>query len=132
MSYPLPVLLSPAEVWDHVDPLAPGLAADPQRHALDQLPYVRLMGLGFERLCYELLLAEGENPRFFGQSGQADLGVDIICESSGRLACYQCKNLSTKPEWSQVRDAIAKFEADWLNRADLPCPTELVSCIKFP
>src|SRR6185369_15056711 len=71
-------LLSLAEVWDRVDPLSPDLQANPAQLGLGALPYQELKGPGFERLCYELLVAEGHSPRFFGRSGEMDYGVDII------------------------------------------------------
>jgi len=59
---------------------------------LVELPYAKLKGPGFERLCYETLLAQGHAPRFFGDSGQKDLGVDIIEETGNVHTVYQCKN----------------------------------------
>jgi len=105
-------LLSPAEVWDRVDPLARDLGADPAEAGLADLPYDPLGGPGFERLCYELLVAEGNSPRFFGRSGQRDYGVDILVEDGDERRVYQCKNLAEIPFWTAVRDAVSKFEAD--------------------
>lgn len=125
-------LLSPGEVWDRVDPLAPDLGADPQRAGLADLPYGKLLGPGFERLCYELLVAEGHSPRFFGRSGQKDYGVDIIVEAGETRTVYQCKDLMAAPTWTEVRDAVAKFESDWLGEAGLPCPQRFVYCCPHP
>src|SRR5215212_6073003 len=88
-----PELLSPSEVWDRVDPLGVNLTADPLVHGLGSLPYHLLLGPGFERLCYELLVAEGHSPRFFGRSGQRDYGVDLVVERGSTRTVFQCKNL---------------------------------------
>src|SRR5436305_14616353 len=107
---PPPTLLSPTEVWNRVDPLFPDLGADPAVMGLEALPYRELQGPGFERLCFELLVAEGHLPRFFGRSGQKDYGVDIVVEAGTKRTVYQCKNLTTEPPWTDIRDAITKFE----------------------
>ncbi|MGQ0571664.1 MAG: hypothetical protein ACT4P5_19345 [Armatimonadota bacterium] len=125
-------LLSPGEVWDRVDPLAPDLDLDPGRAGLADLPYAKLLGPGFERLCYELLVAEGHSPRFFGRSGQRDYGVDIVVETGDTRTVYQCKNIAAAPAWTDVRDAVAKFESDWLGTADLPSPHCFVYCCPHP
>ena len=125
-------LLSPDEVWDRVDPLAPDLGADPAVFGLGDLPYPQLLGPGFERLCYELLVAEGHSPRFFGRSGQRDYGVDIVVEAGDTRTVYQCKNIAAAPAWTDVRDAVAKFESDWLGEAGLPCPQRFVYCCPHP
>ncbi|MFH1719613.1 MAG: hypothetical protein ABIF19_19860 [Planctomycetota bacterium] len=125
-------LLSSAEVWDRVDPLAPDLGADPAAMGLGELPYAQLSGPQFERLCYELLVAEGLSPRFFGRTGQRDYGVDIIVELGETRRVYQCKNFAHEPKWAEVRDAVTKFEADWLIGADLPRPQQFVYCCPHP
>jgi hypothetical protein len=125
-------LLSPGEVWDRVDPLAPDLGADPAVAGLADLPYGRLGGPGFERLCYEVLGSEGHSPRFFGRSGQRDYGVDIVVEAADERGVYQCKNLAEAPSWTAVRDAVSKFETDWLGEAGLPRPTAFVYCCPHP
>jgi len=125
-------ILSPPEIWERIDPLAPDLGADPGVAGLAHLPYDRLGGVGFERLCYEVLVAEGQSPRFFGRSGQRDYGVDIVVEAGDERSVYQCKNLAEVPSWTAVRDAVAKFEADWLGEADLPRPAAFVYCCPHP
>jgi len=57
---------------------------------LGVLPYGQLRGLGFERLCYELLVTDGHAPRFFGRSGQRDFEVDILAEAGEVRTVYQC------------------------------------------
>ena len=126
------VLLSPYENWDRVDPLAPDLGAEPSVAGLAELPYAQLQGPGFERLCYELLVAESHSPRFFGRSGQPDYGVDIISEAGDTRTVYQCKNFADAPAWTKVRDAVSKFESDWLGNAGLPPPTAYVYCCPHP
>ena len=125
-------LLSPREIWDRVDPLVADMGVDPSIAGLDNLPYAKLLGPGFERLCYELLVTEGHSPRFFGRSGQRDYGVDIIVETGGTRTVYQCKNLTASPSWTEVRDAVTKFESDWLDEAGLPHPDAYVYCCPHP
>ncbi len=120
--------LTPDEVWSRLDPLRPSLDADPARHGLSDLPYAQLDGPGFERLCYELLVAEGATPRFFGRRGQKDFEVDIIVDRPEPSTLYQCKNLSEPPSWSQVREVVKRFEQQWLGAADLPPPKTFVYC----
>lgn len=122
--------LAPIEVWDRQDPLAPDLALNPD--GLGTLPYGQLKGPGFERLCYELLLAQGLMPRFFGRSGQADYGVDIIVEQAQTLSVFQCKNLAAPPSWQAISQAVQTFESDWLHHAGLPRPTRFVYCCPHP
>jgi hypothetical protein len=124
--------LTPDDVWSRLDPLQPDLDADPGRDGLADLPYAQLKGPGFERLCYELLVAEGATPRFFGRSGQADLGVDIIVDRPAPSTLYQCKNLTEPPGWREIRDAVEKFEQQWLGAADLPRPQAFVYCCPQP
>ncbi|HBB15631.1 MAG TPA: hypothetical protein DCZ97_01025 [Syntrophus sp. (in: bacteria)] len=125
-------LLSSAEVWDRIDPLAPDLGTDPVVMGLGALPYAQLSCPQFERLCYELLVAEGFSPRFFGRRGQRDYGVDIIVESGEKRRVYQCKNFAHEPKSAELRDAVAKFEADWLIGANLPRPQQFVYCCPQP
>ncbi len=125
-------LLSPNEIWNRVDPLASDMGVEPSVANLADLPYAKLMGAGFERLCYELLVAEGHSPRFFGRSGQPDYGVDIVVETDGTRTVYQCKNLTAMPSWTDVRDAVTKFEIDWLDKAGLPHPDAFVYCCPHP
>jgi hypothetical protein len=127
-----PVLLSPPEVWDRLDPLGPDLNAVPSVAGLGALPYHELLGPGFERLCYELLVAEGYCPRFFGRSGQTDYGVDIITETDNKRTVYQCKNLKDAPGWTKIRDAVHEFESRWLRQAGLPSPVGYVYCCPHP
>ena len=124
--------LTPDEVWSRLDPLQPSLDTDPARDGLGDLPYPQLKGPGFERLCYELLVAEGATPRFFGRSGQKDLEVDIIVDRPGPGTLYQCKNLSDPPSWGQVQRTLERFEEQWLGDAGLPRPTAYVYCCPHP
>jgi len=78
---------------------------------LAALPYFRLAGPGFERLIYELLQAGNQRPWFFGRTGQAQYGIDIVTEVAGHQDVYQCKNYADVPSWPKVRDAVAKFES---------------------
>ncbi len=121
-------LLSPTEVWDRVDPLATDLGADPPVAGLAALPYAQLLGPGFERLCYELLVAEGYSPRFFGLSGQRDYGVDVILEVDKTRTVFQCKNLAKAPTFSDVRNAVTKFQTDWVQQAGLRPPDRFIYC----
>src|ERR1700730_2924725 len=59
------------------------------------LPYGLLGGDGLERLCALLLIAEGQAPRYFGKSGVADYGVDVVVSDGANCVVYQCKNVAT-------------------------------------
>ncbi|HEU4432974.1 MAG TPA: hypothetical protein VFR51_06225, partial [Pyrinomonadaceae bacterium] len=124
--------LSFDEVWNRVDPLATDLSLDPAQAGLASLPYSELNGPGFERLIYELLLSENQRPWFFGCSGQAQYGIDIVTDISGEQYVYQCKNYAVVPSWPEVRAALTKFESEWLNDMSLPAPREFVYCCPQP
>ena len=124
--------LTRVDVWSRLNPLEPSLDADPSRDGLADLPYALLGSAGFERLCYELLVAEGKAPRFFGRNGQADLGVDIIVDGPESSTLYQCKNLSAAPTFADVRQAVERFERQWLGAADLPRPKVYIYCCPQP
>ena len=94
----------------------------------DSLPYEKLGGPGFERLCYLLLLTRGHSPLFFGSSGQAQRGIDLLVEEDGERVVYQCKNVKN----FSTPDAIAalkKFEVEWLQPTHLPKPKRFVLCL---
>ncbi len=91
------------------------------------LPYLDLGGPGFERLLFLLLLADGHAPRYFGRSGQAQYGIDLVVPVDDTHHVYQCKNTATFPP-AAMRDALTKFEAEWLSRDDLPRPSCFVLC----
>jgi hypothetical protein len=119
-------------VWDRVDPLGADLGVNPEEAGLAGLPYSLLSGAQFERLIYELLQSENQRPWFFGRSGQAQYGIDIVTQVSGKQDVYQCKNYKEVPAWSDVRDAVQKFESEWLNDMSLPAPREFVYCCPQP
>src|SRR5438552_6735350 len=87
----------------------------------DSLPYEKLGGPGFERLCYLLLLTHGHSPLFFGSSGQAQRGIDLLVEENGERVVYQCKNVKNFSPPDMVA-AWKKFEFEWLQPTDLPKP----------
>ena len=95
---------------------------------LETLPFHGLGGPGFERLCYELLVAQGDEPRFFGRSGQPQYGVDLVAEKPGRTEVYQCKNLGSPPSSGDLTKYLEMFETEWLKKAGLPRPTRFVIC----
>src|SRR5258708_5563355 len=121
-----PKPLSPVVVWDRVDPLAADCGADPAIAGLAELPYFTLGGPRFERLVYELLQTENQQPWFFGRAGQAQYGVDIVTEVAGYQTIYQCKNYAKPPSFPEVRDAVTKFESEWLSDMNLPAPKGFV------
>src|ERR1051326_7891669 len=92
--------LGPAEVGHCVTPYfdAPRIVLA----ELDTLPYHELDGPGLERLCYELLLANGYEPRFFGRRGQPQYGVDLVAEKAGRIEVFQCKNTRRPPATTEL------------------------------
>lgn len=95
---------------------------------IDSLPYHSLGGARFERLCYEILLSNGYEPRFFGRGGQAQHGVDLLAEQAGRTTVYQCKNLSAPPTSRELNKYLDRFEQQWLDEAGLPRPDRFVIC----
>ncbi len=95
---------------------------------LETLPYGRLGGPGFERLCFEILLSRGYKPRFFGRSGQAQFEVDLLGTKDGRTEVFQCKNLAKAPSAAQLEDYLHSFEQQWLGAANLPRPQRYVIC----
>jgi hypothetical protein len=119
------------DVWDRIDPLVTPFSGGPDP-APGSLPYSLLGGAGFERLCYELLVAEGYAPRFFGVSGQPDYGVDVILEVDHTRTVFQCKNLKDKPSFSDVAEAVTKLKTDWIDGQGLPAPGTFVYCCPQP
>jgi hypothetical protein len=78
-----------------------------------QLPFASLKGPGFERLCFHLLLAQGRSPRFFGESGSAQFGIDLIVSDGCSCEAFQCKNVVGYNAKNLRRD-LQKFEREWL------------------
>jgi uncharacterized protein YoaH (UPF0181 family) len=99
---------------------------------VDTLPYNDLEGPGFERLCFELLISFGYEPRFFGRSGQLQYGIDLVAERDGKTEVYQCKNLSKVPSAKNLREYLDTFEREWLISNDLPKPDRFVICCPQP
>jgi hypothetical protein len=99
----------------------------------ETLPYEKLGGEGFERLCYLILLNENKGciPHYFGRKGQADHGVDLtLQDKKGDYTVYQCKNWSYKDNLS-VKE-FTKFFNDsndqWVKEQDLPKPGRFILC----
>jgi DNA polymerase III delta prime subunit/uncharacterized protein YoaH (UPF0181 family) len=99
---------------------------------VESLPYNDLKGPGFERLCFELLISFGYEPRFFGRTGQLQYGVDLVAERGGKTEVYQCKNLSKVPSGNDLREYLQTFESEWLIRNELPRPDRFVICCPQP
>lgn len=93
----------------------------------DSLPYDKLEGPGLERLCYSLIVAQGGVPRFFGNPGQAQYGIDLIVGDGDGYTVYQCKNVSSF-ERGNMDAALKLFEKKWLGHPQLPRPTKFVLC----
>ncbi|MBW2738308.1 MAG: hypothetical protein JRE64_05540, partial [Deltaproteobacteria bacterium] len=93
----------------------------------DSLPYHQLGGLGLERLCYLLLLDQGKVPRYFGNSGQKQYGIDLLVTHGDDTIVYQCKNKASFPPY-QMKTALKTLETEWLACQKLPKPTEFVLC----
>jgi DNA polymerase III delta prime subunit len=120
---------------DNRDPAASLLRAGfspitiPTTDIKDSLPYNKLDWRSFERLCYQILLAEGEIPHLFGDFGSRQYGIDIIMLKEKDNIVYQCKNVESVRE-GDLREILEKFEKDWLNdRPHLPTPKKFVLCI---
>jgi len=96
--------------------------------ASGSLPYGRLGGPGFERLCFHLLLAEGQAPRFWGRSGQAQQGIDLILSDGAVTTVFQCKNHAHFGT-EELQKALDKFETEWLSkRPHLGKPSTFILC----
>ena len=113
------------DLFHQFDPLLPNLESTIFPEGCFELPYYMLGGPGFERAIYELLLSMKRQPRFFGKSGDAQYGIDIITGESSGVVVYQCKNLKECPRLSEVKRAVELFKAEWLSRK-LPVPEEFV------
>ncbi|MFX0200113.1 MAG: hypothetical protein ACFFCW_28670 [Candidatus Hodarchaeota archaeon] len=97
----------------------------------DSLPYHQLGGPGLERLCYLLLLAVDKVPRYFGKPGQKQYGVDLLVTEGEKTTVYQCKNFASF-SLVKVKQALQHFEQEWLDKEELPRPTEFVLCCPLP
>lgn len=96
----------------------------------ESLPFNKLDGNGFERLCYQLILAEGKYPRFFGKSGSKDYGVDLVLMDGSNCIVYQCKNYSNLKSFteSKMKAILNEFKNEWLAKLE-PKPKKFVLCI---
>jgi len=95
---------------------------------LETLPYGKLGGQGFERLIFELLVAQGYTPRFFGRSGQAQPEVDIVATKDGKTDVFSCKNLAEKISLEKLQERLDRFEQKWLKQEGLPKPDSFIIC----
>lgn len=92
------------------------------------LPYASIGGPGFERLCFHLLLSQGHKPRFFGRSGQAQYGIDLIVSDGDRSSVYQCKNKQVYTA-DDLRSDLDLFAKKWLvERPELVAPDRFILC----
>lgn len=94
--------------------------------AHDSLAYNQLGGPGLERLCYSLVLAEGRIPRYFGNPGQKQYGIDLLITCGDDCTVYQCKNVNSFTRQNMLK-ALRRFE-EWLGQEQLPRPTKFVLC----
>ena len=97
----------------------------------DSLPYHQLRGAGLERLCYSLILAHGGVPRYFGNPGQEQYGIDLIVSDGIECVVYQCKNVNAFTR-RNMAEALHLFEEKWLGHPKLPSPTKFVLCSPLP
>src|SRR5919205_416945 len=97
----------------------------------DSLPYQQLGGAGLERMCYSLILAQGDVPRYFGNPGQEQYGIDLVVSDGAECAVYQCKNVSAFTR-RNMAEALRLFEEQWLGHPKLPSPTKFVLCCPLP
>ncbi|WP_437854085.1 AAA family ATPase [Sorangium sp. So ce363] len=88
--------------------------AQPAPGPWDTLPYERIGGLGFERLCFHILVAHGHVPRYFGTNGQAQYGIDLICGNGLCCTVYQCKNVK-QIRMHHLESWLKHFESNWLS-----------------
>jgi hypothetical protein len=96
------------------------------------LPYEKLGGEGFERLCFLYLLSQNKNPHFFARQGQPDFGVDLTSRmADGSFTLYQCKNRKeTRKKFSRSEflDIFEEFNNRWVREQGLPKPGSFVLC----
>ena len=120
--------LSAKEREELLDPFPVESVIEPTLN--NSLPYEELDGLRFERLCYEILCCDGKNPRYNGNSGQQDYGVDIVTEHQDTVTVYQCKNIkdrqSLKATASDIKSAYSKVVERWVGKQKLPNPKQFV------
>jgi hypothetical protein len=83
------------------------------------LPYHDLGPRGLERLCFQLLVQNRYVPRFFGEPGQAQYGIDLLVDTETGSRVYQCKNLDHSPSVGEIRTATEKFQNEWLRDHEL-------------
>lgn len=105
------------------------MQATPSRS--DSLPYHQIGGAGLERLCYSLILAQGRIPRYFGNPGQEQYGIDLVVSDGAECVVYQCKNVNAFNHRNMAK-ALHLFEAKWLGHPKLPSPTKFVLCCPLP
>ena len=112
-----------------VEHLREAFFSQPLERGLDghHLDYHGLEGPGLERLCFLLLLADGRNPRFFGKSGDAQYGIDLLVDDGRSSIVYQCKNLARYSR-AMLKEALEKFADEWLTRPHLRRPERFVLC----
>jgi hypothetical protein len=91
------------------------------------LPYDHLDAYAFERLCFLLLLDQGEQPRYWGRRGQAQQGIDLIFSNGCDSTVYQCKHHGRFTA-TELEIAVHKFEREWLSRPELGRPQKFVLC----
>lgn len=91
------------------------------------LPYPPSNGPWLERLCFLLLRSQGFVPRYFGNSGQKDRGVDLLVTSGDQFFVYQCKNVQSFLP-GDMEKALNRFEDEWLKSSGLPKPNKFILC----
>ncbi|HLG12931.1 MAG TPA: hypothetical protein VJH03_00185 [Blastocatellia bacterium] len=91
------------------------------------LPYPPSNGPWLERLCFLLLRSQGFVPRYFGNPGQKDRGVDLLVTSGDQLFVYQCKNVQSFLPGDMAK-ALNRFEDEWLKSSGLPKPNKFILC----
>jgi hypothetical protein len=118
----------PQGVWH----LAAGLSpTQVTQGRYDSLAYHQLGGAGLERLCYSLILAQGGIPRYFGNPGQEQYGIDLVVSDGAECVVYQCKNVNDFTR-RNMAEALQLFEEKWLGHPKLPIPTKFVLCCPLP
>ena len=95
--------------------------------AIGTLPYPPSNGPWLERLCFLLLRTQGYVPRYFGNVGQKDRGVDLLVTTGDQLFVYQCKNVQSFSS-SDMLKALKDFEDEWLKSSGLPKPNKFILC----
>src|ERR1041384_1654381 len=111
--------------------IAEGFFEDSVHSAGDSLPYDKLGGPGLERLCFSLIAARGGVPRYFGDPGEKQDGIDLLVSNGAECSVYQCKNVNDFTHQTLAK-VLRLFEETWLAHTPRRTPNKFVLCCPLP